>query len=161
MQSINRVPAKSAVKAVDDIRSSEVPVQLKIEFMLRYWCKLFLKSTFPFIPEHWLRDLMLKKAKMRFNDSNAVQKLYKHLTDCAKKNIETLPKDLERFLQKCKKEPHDRYINLKELRDQMLGYRCQNGRLFMYGMANEGRLGVLRESLEEEVAVNGMFEPQL
>ena len=42
---------------------------------------------------------------------------------------------------KLKKLDHD-YINLKELRDLMFQRRCSNGKLFMFGLANENRLGV-------------------
>lgn len=31
----------------------------------------------------------------------------------------------------------------------MMGYRCSNNRLFMFGMANEGRLGVHIEDLRK------------
>ena len=129
--------------------------------MLRYCCKPFLRSTFPFVPQPWLQDLMVKKAKMRFNDASAVQKLDGHLTKCARKNIASLPEEQRRFLQKCKKDPHEQYVNLKELRDQMLGHRCSNGKLFMYGMANEGRLGVLRGGDDDAQGDQGAFEPQL
>lgn len=129
--------------------------------MLRFYCKLFLKSTFPFIPQPWLQDLMVKKAKMRFNDTSAMQKLYDHLTKCAHKNIMALPKEQRRFLQKCKKDPHEQYINLKELRDQMLGHRCSNGKLFMYGMANEGRLGVRLGGGENALPDQAVFKAQL
>jgi hypothetical protein len=38
--------------------------------------------------------------------------------------------------------PNDDYVNLKELRDQILARRCSNAKLMMFGVANEGRLGV-------------------
>lgn len=38
-------------------------------------------------------------------------------------------------------------INLKELRDQIFQRRISNGKLFMYGLANEGRLGVVLEEI--------------
>ena len=40
------------------------------------------------------------------------------------------------------KDKIDDWVNLKELRDQILMKRCSNGMLFMYGVSNEGRLGV-------------------
>lgn len=39
------------------------------------------------------------------------------------------------------------FCNLKEVRDQLLGLRCSNGQLFMFGVSNEGRLGT---SLDEQ-----------
>ena len=41
------------------------------------------------------------------------------------------------------------YINLKELRDQILGRRCSNGQLMMWGIANDGRLGLEFEEFKE------------
>ena len=38
-------------------------------------------------------------------------------------------------------------INLKELRDQIFQRRISNGKLFMYGLANEGRLGVVLKEI--------------
>ena len=43
----------------------------------------------------------------------------------------------------------DDYINLKELRDQILGRRCGNGKLYMFGVANEKRLGVYVKEIDE------------
>ena len=40
-------------------------------------------------------------------------------------------------------------INLKELRDQILGRRCSNGKLFMFGTAQSDRLGSYIEELEK------------
>lgn len=150
----NPAAAKVAEGKQKDVYG-EVSLQLKIEFMLRFYFKLFLKSTFPFIPQPMLQDLMVKRAKMRFNDMSAMTKLYEHLTKCAQKNIMTLPAEKRAILQKYKKDPHDQYINLKELRDQMLGYRCSNGKLFMYGMANEGRLGVTEKKFDFDAKDKG------
>ena len=41
-------------------------------------------------------------------------------------------------------------INLKELRDQILGRRCSNGKLFMFGTAQSDRLGSYIEELEKQ-----------
>ena len=45
----------------------------------------------------------------------------------------------------------------------MMGYRCSNNRLFMFGMANEGRLGVHVPGLmERETATHQMeFEKEV
>ena len=57
------------------------------------------------------------------------------------------------LLKEC--NPSDVYINLKELRDQILGFRCSNGKLFTYGVANEGRLGVHIPELEQQGGKDG------
>ena len=41
------------------------------------------------------------------------------------------------------------YINLKELRDQIMKRRCSNGQLMMWGIANDGRLGLEFEEFQE------------
>lgn len=48
--------------------------------------------------------------------------------------------------------PSREFVNLKELRDQILRRRCSNGKLFMYGVANEGRLGVSLPDIEKKEA---------
>jgi len=48
-----------------------------------------------------------------------------------------------------KLNPNLEFVNLKELRDQMLRHRCGNGKLFMYGCSNDGRLGVAFAKQEE------------
>jgi len=50
--------ASQAVKPA--IMRGEVSTQIKIEYMLRFFCQQFLNSTFPFIPVKFLKDLMVK-----------------------------------------------------------------------------------------------------
>lgn len=109
--------------------------------MLRFFCAKFLKSTFPFIPVKFLQDLMVKQAKMSFKDPKNINKLFQHLVKSADQVInQGNMYDKRNFLRKC--NPGDDYFNLKELRDQLMGRRCSNGKLFMFGVSNEGRLGV-------------------
>ena len=49
-----------------------------------------------------------------------------------------------------RKDNERAFVNLKELRDLLLEQRCSNGCLFMFGMANEGRLGVHIPRLQEQ-----------
>jgi hypothetical protein len=42
------------------VKQGEVSTQIKIEYMLRFFCHQFLDSTFPFIPVKFLKDLMVK-----------------------------------------------------------------------------------------------------
>ena len=48
----------------------------------------------------------------------------------------------------------DLYINLKELRDQILRRRCSNGHLLMWGIANDGRLGLDFKELDPKNSIN-------
>ena len=41
----------------------------------------------------------------------------------------------------------DHWVNLKEIRDQIIGKKCSNGKLFMFGVCNEGRLGVITKPI--------------
>ena len=59
-----------------EVKEGEVPLQLKLEYMLRFFGKLFLRSTFPFVPLGWLKSLMVKQARMAFKDTSNVDKLF-------------------------------------------------------------------------------------
>lgn len=133
---------KKASGGPKEVKQGEVSKLLKIEYMLRFFSRVYLKSTFPFVPLQFLKDLMVKQANMLFKDVYNVNKLYSHLVKCADSVLRRGNMAAKRrFYMQCNKG--DDFINLKELRDQILGRRCSNGRLYMYGIANEGRLGVV------------------
>ncbi len=46
-----------------------------------------------------------------------------------------------RLFTDLRNKQNEDYVNLKELRDQMVGRRCGNGNVFTWGIANDGRLG--------------------
>ena len=84
--------------------------------MLRFFSRVYLKSTFPFVPLQFLKDIMVKQVNMMFKDVYNINKIYSHLTKCAdtvlaKSNMSAKRK----FYQQCNKG--DDYVNLKELRD--------------------------------------------
>lgn len=90
---------------------------------------------------------MFNKARIRSKEEFVMTKLFTHfklqaLTTISK--MEKAHRDL--LLEHGKKEE---FVNLKELRDHLMQRRCSNGILFMFGMANEGRLGVRDQQVEE------------
>lgn len=132
------------------LKKGEVSLQLKIEFMLRHLSRPFLKTTFPFVPLQFLKDLMVKQAKMSFKDAKSVNKLFSHFVSKANKVLNAPGFRAKRSLFRDAAPSDDDFINLKELRDQILGMRCSNGRVFMLGVANEGRLGVYFPEMQEQ-----------
>ena len=94
----------------------EVSPQLKIEYMLRYYAKDYISTTFPFMPLSWLRDLFVNRAKMSFKDPAKYNDLFDHLAKGANTvlNQDGMGEMLENLKQL---NPGDKFINLKELRD--------------------------------------------
>lgn len=81
-----------------------------------------------------LKELLFIKAKLSFIDEDTVafNRLFEDLQiDIADTNVSRALVRDETYL-----------INLKELRDQLIGRRCGNGIVFTWGIANDGRLGI-------------------
>ena len=99
---------------------------------------------------------------MNFKDTININKLFEHLIKQAKSLLEQdntvkMKKQMQDIkndeIKRAKaagdeKKYDDDYINLKELRDLMFNRRCSNGKLFMFGLANENRLGVYIPELD-------------
>lgn len=93
--------ATTVTKRAGEVKPGEVSQQLKVEYMLRFFARVFLRSTFPLVPLQFLKDLMVKQAKMSFKDTVNVNKLYQHLADCAEQNLAQLPRAKREFLRQC------------------------------------------------------------
>ena len=70
-----------------------MPEQTKIEYALRFYSKVYLKSTFPLVPLKHFFDLCKKKARLDLRDQYSFTNLLNHLTKSAHANIMTLPKE--------------------------------------------------------------------
>lgn len=124
-------------------KNGEVSDQMKVEYMLRFFNAKNLKSTIPFVPLSNLRDLMTQQAKMSWKDPKKYNKLFNHLTDLAEATLnQPNMSEIKKHLYSKEIYKGDQYINLKELRDQIMKRRCSNGQLMMWGIANDGRLGL-------------------
>ena len=122
----------------------DVPDVVKVEYMLRYHNKKWLQSIFPYMPVGDCQALIFGLAGVRYKDELTIEKLFTHLKAQADASIALVDEDFRatlRPLSSSNQGKHE-YVSLKELRDLVMGYRCSNDRLFMFGMANEGRLGV-------------------
>ena len=97
-------------------KRGEVPVQMKIEFMLRFFFRIYMRSTFPFVPQKELKKIMVTMAKMNFKDQANINKLFSHLVKCAKLVLDQPNMASKREYYKQGLQDDD-YINLKELRD--------------------------------------------
>jgi len=72
-------------------------------------------ATWPVVPTEALQDLIFKKSLMQYSKNLAV--------DCERLYKDLAPLDNEKGM-----------INIKELRDQLIGRRGQNGMLFIWGL---------------------------
>lgn len=127
----------------------QVPDRIRIEYMLRYQSKevgarlkLDVDKLRPYVPAAAFQAMIFGAAGVRYKDELTAEKLFHHLKQQADASISLLDADFRDMLRPIDARKHEDYINLKEVRDLMLGYRASNNRLFMFGMANEGRLGV-------------------
>ena len=99
-----------------------------VEYMLRFFNAKNIKSTFPFVPLSSIKDLMTQRAKMSFKDPKKYNKLFNHLTDLAEATIDQPNmREVKKHLKSPEISKGEDYINLKELRDQILRRRCSNG----------------------------------
>ncbi len=80
--------------------------------MLRFYCTLFVKSSFPLVPLKHFVDVCKKQARLDLRDAHNWGRLLTHLTDCAHQNIMTLLKEKRRFLLS---RPGAQYVSLKEV----------------------------------------------
>ena len=69
-------------------KRGEVPTQMKIEFMLRFFFRIYMRSTFPFVPQKELKKIMVTMAKMNFKDQANINKLFSHLVKCARQVLD-------------------------------------------------------------------------
>jgi alpha-tubulin suppressor-like RCC1 family protein len=49
-------------------------------------------------------------------------------------------------------------INLKELRDQMIGHRYKNGLVVSWGIVNDGRIGVKKLKIKKDVLQQSSYQ---
>jgi hypothetical protein len=88
--------------------------------MLRLFFKEYLRSTFPFVPLKNLKTLMGRTLKMSFKDTANMNKLFQHLTKQSEKFINSPGVDGKAREHLRSVSSLDSYVNLKELRDQIL-----------------------------------------
>ena len=87
---------------------------------------------------------------MSFKDPKKYNKLFNHLTDLASATLDqSNMKEIKKHLKNPEISKGEDYINLKELRDQIMKRRCSNGQLMMWGIANDGRLGLEFKEFKE------------
>lgn len=111
------------------------------------------KDTYPYVRYNFIKNFIEKLSDKAKKNEAGMNNLMKHLTESAKKAMR-LPSfenswrhhsgcsESRKNLFDDKARMGGEWCCLKELRDQILGRRCDNGMLFMFGVSNEGRLGV-------------------
>jgi len=116
-------------------KKGEVDDQLKIEYMLRYSFKQFLQTIYPYVPMDSLKELMDRLAPNGFKASSSISKLYKHLKQCSTTAMNQPSFESswsgDKYFPTRKKfflsiNPNGEFVNLKELRDQIMQKRCSN-----------------------------------
>lgn len=60
----------------------------------------------------------------------------------------------KKILREHDKKAH--WVNLKEIRDQIINEQCSNGKLFMFGVSNEGRLGIMTPDIPDSRIMHTM-----
>jgi hypothetical protein len=101
-----------------------VSEQLKIEYMLRYFCKNYVASSFPYIPLWFFKDLMINRAEMNIaKDEKSYKKLFAHFQTMADTimNQQSFKNATVEGMRKTeyfdKINPSGEFVNLKEVRD--------------------------------------------